>query len=115
MAQLLAFWRPSVQLELTPQAIYQELYYGEEVTGLIDLPIQDMLAALKEAFPEHQERAGVLILNGAAGPLEWSWSWQYLRVDGPELLPGEREQIIAAMRNFSCGVFDVAANLWLDA
>ena len=111
MQQLLAFWKATLPF-VDPRRVYQELYYGEDVEGLIDLPIQEILADLKQEFPEFEELAGVLVLQGAVGPLEWNWSWQYLRVAGKDLVPADREKIIAVMKKYGCGVYDVAANEW---
>ncbi len=114
MQSLLAFWKPSTtNPPIDPPRVYQELYYGEDVEGLIDLPIQEILADLKTEFPQHEERAGILLTHGALGPLEWNWSWQHVRVAAKDLAPEERERILGVLQKYGCGTFDVPTMNWV--
>ena len=61
-AQLL-FWKPGPKVKLSAPEIARELVWGEEVEGLIDLPVREIIDRLKAEFPQHEEKSGVLSLS----------------------------------------------------
>src|SRR5262245_3100941 len=99
MRNVLMFWRPGPNTTLSHDAIGQELSFGEDVEGLIDLPIKEIIARLKTEFAGSQEKAGLLILYGQEGPLDVTWSWQFVRIDG-RLDDADKQKLIAALRDF---------------
>lgn len=93
-------------MKLSPAEIARELLWGEEVDGLIDLPIRQILDRLKSEFPRHDEKSGLLVAHGAMGSFEATWTWQYVRVDCRDLPLSERERLIELIESFDCMAFD---------
>jgi hypothetical protein len=102
MPDLLLFWKPRPDLKLTPAAVARELLWGEEVDGLIDLPIKEVIDRLKVEFPDHREMPGLLVLKADAGRCEATWSWQHVRAELHDLADVDRQRLIAAMEGFGC-------------
>jgi hypothetical protein len=94
MSDVLMFWNAGPKTAISPPEIAQELTWGEEVTGLIDLPVKEIIDRLKGAFPDHEERAGLLIGRASVGRFEATWTWQHVRVEVHDLLPADRERLI---------------------
>jgi hypothetical protein len=103
---LLLFWQPRSDLRLSPTEVAQELLFGEEVAGLVDLPVKAILGRLKEEFPEHGEQAGVLKGSGAAGTWEATWTWQHMRVECRKLDADDRQRLIDAIESFGCQAYE---------
>lgn len=112
MPQIFAFWKPQTDLILQPQAIFQLLYYGEDAEGIEDLPIQEIIAALKREFPQHDEQPGLLSVRGAVGHFDATWTWQHFRVEIHDLVAADLQQLIKTVQAFGCGVYDSQANSW---
>ena len=112
MSQLFAFWKPQSDLILQPQAIFQLLFYGEDAEGIADLPIHEIIAAVKQEFPQHEEKPGLLSVRGAVGHFDATWSWQHFRVEGHDLVAADVQQLMSILRQFGCGVYDSQANSW---
>lgn len=106
MKTTLTFWRQRPDLRLAPAAIAQELLFGNEVDGLIDLPVQEVIARLKESFPGAIERAGELVWLDGEESFEATWTWQHFHVDGEELSDDSRSRLIAVLDAFDCPAFD---------
>lgn len=113
MSRIYAFWKPREELLQQPQTIFQLLYYGEEAEGVDDLPIHEIIAAIKVEFPKHEEKPGSLIVQGTVGHLEATWSWQHFRFQEHDLLESDLNQLFAIARQFGCGVYDSQANTWM--
>ena len=105
-ADLLLFWKSGPNAKLSPPEIARELAWGEEVEGLIDLPIREIIDRLKADFPQHEEKPGVLTVRCENGSFEATWSWQHLRVECRDLPAGEREKLIDAIESFDCMAYD---------
>lgn len=106
MPATLYFWKAEGPLQLTPERIAEELHYGEDVAGLIDLPIDQVIAQFKQAFSQTREHPGLLQVLGTEGPFALSWSWQYFRIDGEQLNPADRERCAQIGRQFGCEPFE---------
>lgn len=102
----LLFWRPSPAATLSAKEIGRDLLWGEEVEGLIDLPVREILDRLKAEYPRHEEKPGALICQAGDASFEVTWSWQHLRVQHSALPPDERERLIDAVESFECMAFD---------
>jgi len=94
---VLMFWQPGPGVRLTPAEIGRDLTWGEEVEGLIDLPVREIIDRLKTAFPTHQEQSGVLIGHTQDGSFEATWTWQYVKVVCHDLDGQEHESVIKAV------------------
>jgi hypothetical protein len=95
-------------VKLTAGEVARELLWGEEVEGLIDLPIREILDRLKAEFPQHLEKSGLLTCQSAGGSFEATWSWQYVRVEHHGLPALERERLIDLIESFECMAFEPA-------
>jgi len=96
---------------LPAAAIAQELQFGNEVDGLIDLPVRDIIDRLKTEFPGATERAGLLTVKVGGGSLEASWSWQFVKVEFQDLSEETRQQVCDIMQDFSATAYDPQLNL----
>jgi hypothetical protein len=101
-SQQLLFWRASATVKLSPAEIARELLWGEEVQGLIDLPVREIIDRLKAEFPKHEEKPGLLIVHAATGSFEATWSWQHYCIDYHDLPPADRDRLIDAIESFDC-------------
>src|SRR5262245_1515556 len=98
----LLFWRAGPTVKLSPAEIARELLWGEEVEGLIDLPVREIIDRLKAEFPQHEEKSGILTAHAASGTFEATWSWQHLRIDHHNLPPADRDRLIDVIESFDC-------------
>lgn len=106
MSQTLMFWKPGPDLMMPAAAITQELQHGEDVAGLIDLPVKAIIDRLKAEFPRHNERAGQLTMHDGDGRLEASWTWQFVRIDLHDVPAEARARAIDVLEEFGCLVFE---------
>jgi hypothetical protein len=97
MSPLLLFWNAGPHVRLSPPEICRELTWGEEVEGLIDLPIKEILDRLKGAFPRHEERPGEFTGHGVSGSFDATWTWQHVKVELHDLPDDDRQRLIAAI------------------
>jgi hypothetical protein len=105
-ADQLLFWNPGPNVRLSPAEVAQELIWGEEVEGLIDLPVKEIIERLKTEFPQHDEQPGTLIGHGGDGSFEVTWTWQHLRVECHDLPAADRQRLIDAVESFGCMAYD---------
>jgi hypothetical protein len=101
-AETLLFWNPGPNVRLSPAEVARELVWGEEVEGLIDLPVKEMIDRLKGEFPQHDEQPGLLVATSGSGKFEATWTWQFLKVDCHDLPAADRQRLIDAMESFGC-------------
>jgi hypothetical protein len=109
-ARTLLFWRSSPAVKLSAQEVARELVWGEEVEGLIDLPIREIIDRLKAEYPQHVESPGLLTCQANGGSFEIIWSWQFLRIEERGLAPEERERLIDIVESFECMAFEAQAS-----
>jgi hypothetical protein len=113
MPENLLFWKARPDLALPAADIARELNWGEEVEGLMDLPVKEIIDRLKQEFPNHEERPGSLTASTPAGESwEATWGWQFFKVElrePPEGQPMEsaRERIEEILAGFGCGEHEV--------
>jgi hypothetical protein len=105
-AHPLLFWKQGPHAKLAAAQIARELVFGEEVEGLIDLPVREIIDRLKAEFPQHDEKTGLLIARGAIGHFEATWTWQHIRIDCRDLAPDDRERLIETIESFDCMAYD---------
>jgi hypothetical protein len=105
-AYQLLFWKSSPAVRLSSAEIARELVWGEEVQGLIDLPIREIIDRLKAEFPQHEEKSGLLLGYDVAGSFEATWTWQHVRVDCRDLSGDQRERLIDAIESLGCMAYD---------
>jgi hypothetical protein len=106
MSAILIFFKPRHDLTLTSEAVARELVWGEEVEGLVDLPIREVLDRLKAEFPEHRETPGLLIVEIESGRFETTWTWQHVKVELHEVSATDQQRLMAVLEAFGCQVFE---------
>jgi hypothetical protein len=97
MADVLMFWNEGPRVALSPADIARELNWGEDVPGLIDLPVKEIIERLKVAFPRHDERPGLLVGHASSGRFEATWTWQHVKAECHELADEDRQRLIEAV------------------
>jgi hypothetical protein len=105
----LLFWKAGPKLKLTAPEVARELTWGEEVDGLIDLPVREIIDRLKAEFPQHQENSGLLIGRAATGSFEATWTWQYLKIHCRDFPPDDRQRLIETIESFDCMAYESPA------
>ena len=105
----LFFWKPGPDLKLSAPEIARELLWGEEVHGLIDLPVREILDRIKAAFPQSEEKSGLLTIRADGGRAEITWGWQFIRAECHALPTPERERVIDAVEAFDCMAYEPAS------
>lgn len=111
MPYTLYFWNQPAGFSLVPASIAQELQQGNDVEGLIDLPVKEILDRLKAAFPGAAEGAGALTAKAENGSFEATWSWQFLRIDSHDLPEETCERLCEIMQDFGAPAYDPQLNL----
>lgn len=106
MPDSLLFWKPRADLVLSPPEVARELGWGEEVDGLIDLPVKEVIARLKAEFPDHRETPGLLVLKSGSGRIEVTWTWQHIKLEMHDVAGADRERAAAAVVSFGCVEFE---------
>ena len=106
MPQVLLFFRPRHDLRLAPEEVARDLLWGEEVEGLIDLPIKEVLDRLKAEFPDHRETPGLLVIRSGAGQAQCTWTWQHLKAELHDLPDDDRRRLIGVLARFETQVFE---------
>jgi hypothetical protein len=106
MPDVILFWKPRADLSLTPAAVARELLWGEEVEGLVDLAIKEVIDRLKAEFPEHRETPGLLVCRTGGGRLEATWSWQHVKAELHDVASADRQRLIAVLADFGCQHFE---------
>jgi hypothetical protein len=105
MNETLLFWCPGPQLRLAPAEVAREIVWGEEVEGLIDLNVREIIDAVKAAFPQHDEQSGQLVGRAGAGSFEATWTWQHVKVENRGLPDNERRRLIDTIEAAGCQAF----------
>ena len=103
----LLFWNPGPNVRHSPAEVARELTFGEEVEGLIDLPVKEIIDKLKAEFPQHQEQPGTLVGYAGGGAFEATWTWQHVRIDCRELPVADRQRLIDTIEAFGCMAYEV--------
>jgi hypothetical protein len=106
----LFFWKTGPNVKLSPPEIARELLWGEEVHGLIDLPVREILDRIKAVFAQSEEKSGLLTIRAADGHAEISWGWQFVRAECHDLPAAERERLIDAVEAFDCMAYEPPAS-----
>jgi hypothetical protein len=106
MPDSLLFWKPRADLKLSPPEVAREILWGENVEGLVDLPVREILDKLQGEFAEHRETPGLLVLNTGSGRMEVTWTWQHIKLDLTDVEDAERERAATVVAGFGCVEFE---------
>jgi hypothetical protein len=99
------FWKLERPLILSAQEIYTRLCDGEEVEGLAILPVEDILAKLKEAFPDFDPSENYPLVQTSEGTIEFSWSNKRFRFDLRGIC-SDCQKLVDIMTDFGCPMYD---------
>jgi hypothetical protein len=113
MSHLIYLWREERPTELAPPEIQRLLDAGEDVEGLADLPIKEMIDHLKREFHGAKETAGLLSWKSAEEQFRATWSWQFMRIESENLNDEHRDKFFDLARQFGCPAYDPQLNLKL--
>jgi hypothetical protein len=102
----LLFWTPGPNVRLSTAELVRELVHGEEVEGLIDLPVKEIIDKLKVEFPQHDEQPGALAGRAGGGSFEATWTWQHVRIDCRDLPAADRQRLIDTIEAFGCMAYE---------
>jgi len=106
MRQVLMFWRQQPQVSQPADSISQELSFGEDVDGLVDLPVKEVIDRIKAEFTGVDEKPGVLVGKGSAGQFEVLWTWQFFRIEGLHIGEDDRQKFLTIGRDFGCQAYE---------
>ena len=108
MSETLLFWKPRPDLAMAPDAVARELNWGEEVEGLIDLPVKEIIDRLKAEFPDHDERPGLLTAKTTGGgSWEATWGWQFVKVELRDVPDDARQRFIDVLADFGAAMHEI--------
>ena len=107
------FWKQERQLNLSPEEIYGKLCKGEVVEGLAKLPVEQIHAKLKQAFPDYEAQRWSTVQT-SEGSIEFSWSDYHFRFDIRGIC-GECQKLVDVMRDFGCPMYDPQVNKRYDS
>jgi hypothetical protein len=105
MPDALLFWKPRADLQLSPAEVAREILWGEEVEGLVDLPVKEVIDRLKAEFPDHRETPGLLILHTGDGQIDVTWTWQHIKLTTAGVAGADCERAAAVVASFGCVEF----------
>ncbi len=111
MTNVIYLWRETRDTGLSGTEIQRQLDAGNDVEGLADLPIKEMIDRLKTEFPGCKEVAGLLVWQSE--PQRWraTWSWQFMRLESENLEDELRDRFFELARSCNCQVYDAPMNL----
>jgi hypothetical protein len=111
MPNVLYLWREQQELDVAAHAIAKQLDAEQDVEGLADLPIKEMLDYLKREFQGIQEIAGRIRWISGDERFHATWSWQYMRIETENLNDEHRDKFFELAKSFGCPVYDPQLNL----
>lgn len=114
MLHLLYLWREERDTALSPAEIRRRLDADEEVEGLADLPIKEMIDRLKSDFSGCKETAGQVVWTSGEERFRATWTWQYMRLESEHLRDEYRDRFFELARSVGCPVFDPQMNLKME-
>ena len=100
------FWRQDPAVQQPAESISQELSFGEDVEGAVDLPVKEVIDRPVRLSLAVHEMPGVLVGRGQSGQFEVSWTWQFFRIDSPHLDEDDRQKFLSIGRDFGCQAYE---------
>ena len=102
------FWKPKRGAAPDPGKTYSRLGRPGAALGKLEgLPVEQILAKLKEAFPDFDPAAEFPNIEVPEGNIEFAWGEKYFRFDfrGPET-GAEKAKVWEIMSGFGCVCYD---------
>lgn len=108
MSYDLDFWRYKLGVVLDHQYVYERLSNSEYVEGLESLPIESMLARVKEVFSEGWTKIDDLTWESklGTGSFQLFSTDQLLRVDCYGVAGEDMNRFIDIAHEFGCALYD---------
>jgi hypothetical protein len=112
MGYELIFWRQLTMMSQPSKAIYDSLSENRTVEGLADLPINEILSLVLEAFTN-----AVKEVSGSKESVVWlspneedsfqlTWSPQHIRVNCHHVQLNEMHRLVKIGATFGCPLYD---------
>lgn len=111
MSHVIAWWKPVPGFAGASEIVHRTLMAEEDVDGLCDLPIRQMIDAMKSEFADCGEVAGLLKYREGDYEIHWTWSYQTMRAMADHFRDEHREKIIEIAQRHGCTVYDANLNL----
>jgi len=111
MPHLLYLWREERDPALPAAEVQRQLDAGEDVAGLADVPIREMLDHLNRSFSGSKETAGQVMWVSGEERFRATWAWQFLRLESEQLSDEHRDHFFELARAFGCSIYDPQLNL----
>ncbi len=102
----LNFFKEQPGVEIDMQAAYEQLSLEKDVPGLAELPVERMLARIKELYPDEWTQYGDGHWESTEDALEVMLTPYFLRVDFPGLGREDLEAMMELAREFDCPLYD---------
>jgi hypothetical protein len=121
MSYDLIFWRQKKPLQWPPVEVYRKLNSRENLEGRLDLPavlelpVDQMLARLKAAYPDFDPSVRPAGFDTPDGHFDVSWSKKHFNVMIDGDLGDSLNPLVEMMREFGCPMFDPQQNKRHDA
>lgn len=106
MSYDLNFWRYKSGIQLSHQAVYEQLSDGNEVEGLEDLPIDEIRRRIAEEFAKDWQQLDHNTWEGESAAFQLYTTSQFFRVDCYGVLEEEMNRIIDVLSEFGCPLYD---------
>lgn len=113
MRPLLTFWKSNQTHTLSDAEIHDILLRDEDVEGLVDLPIKEIIDRIKHAFPGVVEEAGALQWKHEPDAFRATWTWQFLRIEAEQLTDEYVDTLLAIAREFNCVAYNAKLGMLL--
>jgi hypothetical protein len=107
MSYDLDFWKYKQGISLEHQSVYESLSNGEHMEGLEELPIERMLARLKEFFSDGWRQEDALSWESDnRGAFQIFTTTQFFRVDCYGMEGEDMNRFIDLGAEFGCPLYD---------
>ena len=112
MSYDLAFWRQNETEQRLPVSLYSAFQDGQQVEGIPELPVDDFLASLMQAYP-----SAIREPNGSSEWIVWTsldsssmfevwWTPQYICVSMRPLNEDHAHELIDLASDVGCALYD---------
>ncbi len=102
----LNFFKEQPGVEIDALAVYEQLCDEHEVPGLVELPVERMLARIKEMYPDEWTQYDDGHWESSEDVIEVTSRPCFLRVDFPALGREDLEAMMELAREFDCPLYD---------
>jgi hypothetical protein len=101
----LNFWRFSPGASLPDDEVYRRLCNGERLASLEELPIDEILKRIRDAFSDWEQRE-LIFDGGSRGGFQLSTTPQWVRVDCYECRGNVMNTFIDILHDYGCPPYD---------